>query len=163
MIIIFTILALIFGATPAWSQTMTNPDPAPVSSSQLTRCYELYLWRGQVRVSVRALRPVTYKEKEPWPQGPRYIRFSKDGTPHWDGPATKLARWCLPLDNEAGVWHLFTQTENGQVSFQHGLTENQCQYVLAMLGSWGPPWQEQMYYGMRMVRPGDLKHGECFK
>ncbi len=68
---------------------------------------------------------------------------------------------CVPLNNETPNYHLFTQTRNGQVSIQHGLTHQQCEYILYTLSDHSECRNPNGC--MRMLSPSDLQKGECFK
>lgn len=69
---------------------------------------------------------------------------------------------CRPLNSEKPEYHLFVQTRNGQVSLQHGLTEDACYYVLEQLDSsrWHCPAKMSC---TSYPSDSDFEHGECFK
>ena len=67
---------------------------------------------------------------------------------------------CRALDDKKTEFHLFVQTQNGQVSMQHGLTENVCYYMLSVIRGDRRSYCNGCVY---TVEPNDFVRGECFK
>lgn len=87
-------------------------------------------------------------------------KFEEDGKEGWRGYRTFDVN-CRSLDGDKPEWNMFVQTYNGQVSLQHGLTEDACFYVLAELRD--GPWRGCHNSCSRSVEPSDFERGECFK
>lgn len=84
----------------------------------------------------------------------KIVLKEQNGEEGWKGYRTFDIR-CDPLDSESAVWNMFVQTENGQVSLVHSLTEDACYYTLARLNP--------SFEGWHSVQGSDFKRGECFK
>lgn len=65
---------------------------------------------------------------------------------------------CAPLDKVNREWTLFVQTENGQVSLVHGLTEYEC-----YRGLYAADDRRNVSYGPISIQGSDYKRGQCFK
>jgi hypothetical protein len=88
----------------------------------------------------------------------RIIQWEKEGQEGWKGYTTFDVK-CRPLDDKKVEFHLFVQTENGQISLVHGLTESACYQALLLSDTHrnmpsGSSWS---------VQGGDFKQGSCFK
>jgi hypothetical protein len=85
-------------------------------------------------------------------------QFENEDKEGWKGYHT-LNVVCRPLDNDKLDFNLFVQTNNGQISLIHGLTEAACYHALYAADNHrnapnGSSW---------IVQQSDFERGECFR
>lgn len=127
---------------------------SPAWASQMERCSYKTEHDGKVRETIESASPIDGSSQKRFAD---IERKEQDGTEGYKGYRTFDVN-CIPLDDKEPVFHMFVQTENGQVSLAHGLTEDACFYTLARLNP-VPTCNNCMY----LVQGSDFKKGECFK
>lgn len=127
---------------------------SPALASQMERCSYKTEHDGKVSETIEPASPIDGSNQKRFAD---IARKEQEGLEGWKGYHMFDVN-CAPLNDKEPVFHMFVQTENGQVSLAHGLTEDACFYTLARLNP-VPICNNCMH----IVQGSDFKKGECFK